>query len=769
MGRRRIGIAWVAAASLLATGAAAQGQVGRQSPQIGFVYPAGGQRGTTVDVTVGGQFLGAAAEVRISGLGVSGAVVDYMRPPNGKEQTEIREITEQARKKLIEQAKGGTPPSRQAIADLVRTMAKEKGITDKQLEAFARYMRERSDPKRQPNPQLAESVTVRMTFAPDAEPGPRELRLWTPRGLSNPLRLEVGLLGEMREGEPNNTAAISTRVPALPVVINGQIEPGDVDRFTFAAKKGQQIVAAVAARRLMPYLADAVPGWFQATATLYDAAGREVAFDDDYRFDPDPVLICRIPADGEYALEIRDAIYRGREDFVYRVSLGELPWVTSAFPLGGRRGSQARVALTGVNLPADHVDIDLSAAAADRQPFCVATADGRRSNVLSFAVGDLPEINERESDDAAPAALTLPVVVNGLIGRPGDRDTFRLHLRKDDRVVAEVAARRLGSPLDSLLTLTDAAGRTLALNDDHEDKGAGLVTHQADSLLTFAAPADGDYLLTLTDAQRAGGDAYGYRLRVSRPQPDFELRVAPSAVNGRGGDTVAITVCAVRRDGLAGNIRLRLVDAPAGFTLSGDWVPAGAQSIQLTLTLPARTNDRTMALKLVGEAEVDGRKIVREATAADNMMQAFIYHHMVVASAWVADVAPVRWAATPLRPAADVDHPLELAAGRGGRLTVKLPANVAAEAIRFELSDPPPGVSIAKLAPSKGSVDVIFAVDATAAKGGTRGNLILLATQIVTPAAEEGQPPPKPRSVALGTVPAIPFLVLAEPTAVRQP
>jgi hypothetical protein len=32
----------------------------------------------------------------------------------------------------------------------------------------------------------------------------------------------------------------------------------------------------------------------------------------------------------------RDALYRGREDFVYRIAIGELPFVTDIFPLGGR-------------------------------------------------------------------------------------------------------------------------------------------------------------------------------------------------------------------------------------------------------------------------------------------------------------------------------------------------------------------------------------------------------------------------------------------------
>ncbi len=68
--------------------------------------------------------------------------------------------------------------------------------------------------------------------------------------------------------------------------------------------------------------------------TIRDSQGNELAYGDHYRFHPDPVLYCKIPKSGQYVLEIRDALYRGREDFVYRVALGELPFVTDIFPLG---------------------------------------------------------------------------------------------------------------------------------------------------------------------------------------------------------------------------------------------------------------------------------------------------------------------------------------------------------------------------------------------------------------------------------------------------
>ena len=59
----------------------------------------------------------------------------------------------------------------------------------------------------------------------------------------------------------------------------------------------------------------------------------------------------KIPEDGQYVIEIKDAIYRGRPDFVYRLAVGELPFVTSIFPLGGRAGTQTTVELRAGTCP----------------------------------------------------------------------------------------------------------------------------------------------------------------------------------------------------------------------------------------------------------------------------------------------------------------------------------------------------------------------------------------------------------------------------------
>jgi hypothetical protein len=620
------------AACVFVLATAARAQPRRTTPHLAYIYPGGGQQGTTFSISIGGQNLNGPVAAYVSGAGATAKIAGYERPLTQKEINDLREKADELQAKRAAARSDATKPpfttEDEKLANEIRQTLATRG-------------------NRQVPPALAETVTIEMTLAPDAPLGQRELRLTAASGLSNPIAFCVGQLPEIAEPVVTATAArppprarsgnlraarmsSSNQEVALPATINGQILPGEVDRFRFTARRGQRLVFAVAARALMPYLADAVPGWFQATLALYDAQGRELAYNDDFRFNPDPVLACEIPADGVYTLEIKDTIYRGREDFVYRITAGELPFVTSIFPLGGASAARVGVALTGWNLPVDQLAIDASQHLPGRFQLSVKNGD-HLSNAVRFAVGTLPECFAAEPNDAIAAAqsITLPALANGRIEHAGDEDVFRFEGKSGDEIVAEVVARRLGSPLDSVLTLSDGTGRVLASNDDYEDKAAGLLTHHADSFVSLKLPADGTYFVRVADAQRHGGPEYGYRLRVSAPQPDFELRVVPASITVRANAAVPLTVYALRREGFTGEIIIGLRDAPPGFALSGARIPAGADQAQLTLKAPAAARNDPFDLRMVGAATIGGKNVTHAAVPAEDLMQAFAYHHLV--------------------------------------------------------------------------------------------------------------------------------------------
>jgi hypothetical protein len=816
----------LAGAAVLSLALAAQGQ--QRAPRIGYVYPAGGRQGSAFRVTIGGQFLDGASTAIVSGDGVQATVIEHAKPLGGAEfqllRDKLRALMEKQQAatgsvqtdRVLERlraGKGGKADAKAAATDPAGagkaadapapngagTRAAGAGAaapttkptwTDADERMLAEVRKKLMNaPNRQGNPAITETVFVEVKIAPDAAPGRRELRLTTTLGLTNPMVFCVGGLPEFSESSPPATSQVDFFRPraaaqeadgdaeiTLPAVANGQIMPGDADRFRFKASKGLRLVVAAQARELIPYLADAVPGWFEARLALYDSKGNELACADRYRFHPDPVLCYEIPADDVYIVEIRDSIYRGRQDFVYRITIGELPLVTSIFPLGHKAGDRTAVELTGWNLPAARLTADDK----DRLPGVYPLSVGQgsiASNCVPFAVDSLPECPEQTGNDTPKTAqkLTLPIIVNGRIDKPGDCDVFNFAAKAGSEIVAEVLARRLDSPLDSVLKLTDSSGKQLACNDDNQDKGAGLETHHADSFIRAKLPADGTYYIHLGDIQKKGGLEYAYRLRVSEPRPDFELRVVPSSLNMRAGASTPITVHALRKDGFDGEITLAVKGSQGAFTLSGGWIPAGQDHVRLTLMAPRAATTQPISLGIEGKATIAGRDVVRQAVPAEDMMQAFIYRHLVVAQDLKVSVTGGFAARAPITLASAT--PVKIPAGGTAKVqfTLSGPArpgapkggakgqfrNAAAGEIQLELSDPPDGITIQNASLTGDAPAIILKSDAAKAKPGLRGNLIVnVFMERSVPAAKDSKIMTKRRAL-VATLPAMPFEVVA--------
>ena len=294
-------------------------------PYIGYVYPAGGQQGTTFAVKLGGQNLESASEVPVTGSGVSVRLVECYRRLGPQEITLLSEQLKELKQAKPAGAaiKTNAEPMMMAAEMTMMSAATTPGKTNAvagQDEAtrklIARIEKRIAEYCNRPaSAALAGLVFVEVTVAPDAEPGERELRVRTPTGLSNPMVFCVGQLPEVSR-KPMLTSSYQVlgkeelalrKRPAeeaedritLPCTLNGQIASGEVNRYRFTAHQGQRLVVTTQARELIPFIADAVPGWFQPVLMLRDAKGKEVAYDDDYRFKPDPTILCEIPQDGD--------------------------------------------------------------------------------------------------------------------------------------------------------------------------------------------------------------------------------------------------------------------------------------------------------------------------------------------------------------------------------------------------------------------------------------------------------------------------------------
>ena len=683
----------------------AVGSATARPPHIGYAYPAGGERGTSFRVVVGGQYLLGATNVFVSGQGVSAKVVRHTVKYDPKRYRQFWRNRQNATAAL--EGKEGLDrekPQRQ-FAQATKQIARAElpdGIDPFDKKAVMRYYR--FNTKEQFNPQIADRLRLDVTIAPGAPPGVRELRVYTPGGLSNPIYFEVGTLPETMEEEPNDDhMAPNLQKVSLPAMVNGQILPGDIDHFRFKALRGQSIVVDVGARKIIPYLADAVPGWFQAVVALYDEEGNEVAYQDDYEFNPDPVLFFDVPKTGTYTLSIKDSIYRGREDFVYRIALGELPFITSIFPMGGQKGRNVDIALFGRNLPQTRISGKLPDDSALVRHISVKKS-GYRSNAMPFALDRIGDCFETEPNDTPEQAqpIQMPLWINGRIQQVGDVDIFSFSGKQGDSVSVEVAARRLNSPLDSVVELTGPGLENPVRNDDNVDTGEnhlflgeGLVTHHADSYLLQKLPATGTYYLQIGDTQSKGGNDYAYRLRISPAHPDFKLYMDPSGLDIAPGGTDAFTVRAMRMDGFGGRIRLEPKSLPPGFVMSKAAVAAGSDTARFTITAPRRLPQKMVSPEIVGIARIGGRSVTNAVAPVDDQMQAFLYRHLVPAQELV--LAPVE---QPARLVFRVKTPksgtVELPLGKEVTLHLEGRVQGGFRGAKLELDHPPEGIAVGK-------------------------------------------------------------------------
>ncbi|MFO0797772.1 MAG: PPC domain-containing protein [Gemmataceae bacterium] len=470
----------------------------RGSPPVAsYVFPAGGQRGTTVPVRVGGLFLHETCGFALTGPGVSA-------PPTLTRTSRIW-------------FEGPVIPL--------------------------------------PDSQQAEDYPVDMAgsvkLAADAAAGPRKGYLFTSQGAAGGLVFVVGELPEVVEKEADGDP-IPERV-TLPVTANGRVFPrDDLDLWEFTATAGQTVTATAVGKAINSPVA--------LRLDVLDAAGRVVAEQlDVLPSGADAAVRFTAPAPGIYLVRVGDARGQGGPAHVYRLTI-----------------------TTGL--------------CAEPRP-----ADGLK-----------------ESSDAA-ATHAAPVALKGRVEAPGAATAWSVKLTKGSRTTFDLVARRAGSPLCGVLTLTDAGGKEVAKAEPTDAT--------ADPTLTFTAPADGTYTVRVAERFRSrGGPAFTYRLKVTpeaapgvtlRLPVDNSTKLPTDALSVPRGGSVKLKVSVERTGGFAGPVEVSADGLPPGLSAKSVTVPPNQSAAELTVQAdaaavvqPARVTVRAKA----GDVTVEPLEVY--ATAA---------------------------------------------------------------------------------------------------------------------------------------------------------
>ena len=580
-----------------ALAAAACGALGGATHIVpGYFYPASVQAGEKVRVVSGGMGYGGIRGAYISGEGVKVVKVTQVPGfPRSPGKTEIPWVRE-----WFYEILAGNVEHRELLPEALtpdtdwqenRWLYNLDEHTDPlDMQIIGRYLYTPEDYP-QATPALDHLIILDMEIDPKAKPGCRMIQLYDGKDISAPHPFYVTSEPHVREPEfaipplkdrhaglsvvlhyPTNIVAKS-----IPVTIDGQIWPSENDVFKVQLPKGKRVTFVLNGRELLPYLGDAVPGWFNPVMRLSDPHGKEVAYADDFSYLPDPIMSLVVPEDGLYKLEVHDNLYRGRSDFVYTIRIYE-----------------------------------------DDQNGPAYTPQQRAFECYPPPVNHVP-----------PKAGSGEDLRTGKIDFPGRVVRHELKIKEPQSLEFEVFARRCGSPLDPVLKLYGpldgktplSAAPLLATWSDCDKFHCGsLAQALTDARGSWKFLEPGDYCLTVEDEPGDGGVDYTYTLAIRPLEPAFDVYATRSTFLGGSG---SFEVKVVRRNGFKGAIT---IEGNEDFS-SGDVIPADADSAEVSVHGGSDWKGMKFATLFASAEIAPGVKKTVKIVPGDPVEQAFAYTH----------------------------------------------------------------------------------------------------------------------------------------------
>jgi hypothetical protein len=265
------------------------------------------------------------------------------------------------------------------------------------------------------------------------------------------------------------------------------------------------------------------------------------------------------------------------------------PRLLTTVPMGGKAGTEVEIVVSGEHLD-DAVEMSFSDARlkgtrkldAAGQPvpnrYVITIPEDCPTGVYEtrlmtrlglsscrvFSVGDLQEVTREKPNNTVETAM--PIALNSVcnaVQTPRAADHYSFTATKGQRLVVEVAAKRIDSKLDPVLVVADAAGRDLFV-----DRRGGL--------LDITIPEDGTYLVKVHDLTFKGGNTHHYRLCVREQAPGTAVVRHPGTdrVNSFSWPPIGLSSVATQTElePNNGDVRVQMISLPCD--IAGSFFPA---------------------------------------------------------------------------------------------------------------------------------------------------------------------------------------------------
>src|SRR5437899_1310030 len=357
------------------------------------------------------------------------------------------------------------------------------------------------------------TVKAQIQIEPDCRLGEHHFRLRTASGLSELRTFFVGAFPVVNETEPNN-AAEKAQAIELNTTIAGAVANEDIDCFAVEMKKGQRLSAEVEAIRLGRSSLD-------SRLAVYDPKGTIVAESDDTWLGmQDPFVSFVVTNEGRYVIQLREITYGGSDSSYYRLHVGNFARPVSVYPAGGKAGETVKFKFYSPATGAFTNEIKLPDSPSEKYGLFAEFENLRAPSANWIRVSSFPNVLAsgrcEDREHATTTDIAPPVALNGILSEKKKENWFRIPVVKGTALEFNVYARRLRSPIDSVLEVFDAAGKSLGSNDDSSG---------ADSSLKITPSESTNCFVKIHDRLGLGGPDFTYRIEVTPVQPEILVKI----------------------------------------------------------------------------------------------------------------------------------------------------------------------------------------------------------------------------------------------------
>ena len=463
-------------------------------PEIRYLFPLGGQRGSTVNLAITGRGLEGAYAVVTEEKGITGSI------------TSVEEVIE---KKVKIEAQG----------------PETKKKKDKDFRVF-----------------------VSTKIEPFVNVGDYWIRLVTPNGISNPFHFRVNGLQVINESDLPHHVPEEAQPINYPVIINGSItNPGEIDYYEVQVPKGERLLLKVTPSR------GAVANVFRSQLGIYEKSGSwfdskrlvRLAFSDkdrgsrvvdnkDQRRTTGSYvkLQYHFLEEGQYIVSVGSLNGQAEPDYIYQlevISSKHSSQVESQSVSWNERSFTRNLTVNRLEqLWARGVRIPVANSNQEKVGKDDAEEAGLDSAFLDFELSSptrlLDKLIEKEPNNKfiKANARPNPAIIEGVIETPGDFDIYKFSVAAGQKLAFEIETVGLKRPdFNPMFQILNSKGEKKFSNLRRSEKyknvnSPHLISVDPKIIGTFEQA--GDYYLKVRDVTlRKGGSLFSYRLLI-RPQ-----------------------------------------------------------------------------------------------------------------------------------------------------------------------------------------------------------------------------------------------------------